>query len=65
MGGPALQAAVARLNSPALDLLAGLLAYNPDDRMTAVQALAHPWFQQVPVLATALLSYSKTHACTK
>ena len=54
MGGPALQAAVARLNSPVLDLLACLLAYNPDERMTAAQALAHPWFQQVMnVLATA------------
>merc|ERR1719456_635839 len=30
-----------------LDLLAGLLRYNPNERLTAAQALAHPWFDDV------------------
>lgn len=31
----------------ALSLLAGLLTYDPKRRLTARQALAHPWFQDV------------------
>ena len=58
MGGAALQAAMARLNSPVLDLLTAMLAFDPDERLTAAQALAHPWFQQAracpgPALAPA------------
>jgi serine/threonine protein kinase len=30
-----------------LDLLRGLLRYSPTERLTAAQALAHPWFDEV------------------
>jgi cell division cycle 2-like protein len=37
-----------RLDHVGLDLLAGMLRANPLHRLTAPQALAHPWFSQPP-----------------
>jgi len=31
------------------DLLRGLFQYDPDRRLTAHDALAHEWFQEVPL----------------
>lgn len=36
--------AIARQNPRLLSLLAGLLCYDPDERLTPLQALAHPFF---------------------
>ncbi len=33
------------IDNEGLDLLEGLLAYNPDRRLSAKEALAHPWFR--------------------
>jgi serine/threonine protein kinase len=35
------------LDDDGLDLIRGLLRYNPTERLTAAQALAHPWFDEV------------------
>ena len=37
-------AGVARQNPRLLSLLAGMLSFNPDERLTPLQALAHPFF---------------------
>lgn len=42
-----MQAAVPTLDSSGIDLLLGLLRYNPTERLTAAQALQHPWFDEV------------------
>ena len=39
--------------SSALDLLAALLTYDPRTRITAAQALQHPYFQEVCVCVRA------------
>jgi serine/threonine protein kinase len=36
-------------SSLAVDLLSQLLVYDPDRRLSAEQALAHPWFSAVPL----------------
>lgn len=46
MRGSALAEAVAQLNSPVLDLLGRMLAYNPNERISAAAALEHPYFKQ-------------------
>lgn len=45
---------MARLGSEACDLLHGLLAYDPARRITAAQALRHPWFRDARLPAQAL-----------
>ncbi len=40
----------------ALDLLEKMLCFNPDDRITAKEALSHPFFQSFP-LACAPFEY--------
>ncbi|KAL2900677.1 Cyclin-dependent kinase G-2 [Bienertia sinuspersici] len=37
------------LSDSGLDLLSQLLTYDPDRRITAEEALNHPWFQEVPL----------------
>lgn len=32
-----------------LDLLSRLLAWDPSSRLTATEALAHPWFREMPL----------------
>jgi cell division cycle 2-like protein len=39
----------AYLSESGADLLAGLLAYDPERRMSASEALRHPWFQEPPL----------------
>ncbi|XP_024536164.1 cyclin-dependent kinase 11 isoform X2 [Selaginella moellendorffii] len=46
---PAAQAGRPMLSEKGLDLLAQLLAYDPDKRISANAALAHPWFQEPPL----------------
>ena len=36
------------LTSTGFDLLCRLLCFDPSQRITAVDALAHPWFDEVP-----------------
>ena len=36
------------LSDQGFDLLSRMLCYNPDDRITAVQALKHPFFKEAP-----------------
>ena len=54
MRGSALAEAVAQLNSPVLDLLARMLAYNPAERIGAAEALEHPYFKQARALLLLL-----------
>ncbi|XP_021775954.1 cyclin-dependent kinase G-2-like isoform X2 [Chenopodium quinoa] len=37
------------LSDSGLDLLSRLLTYDPEMRITAKEALSHPWFQEVPL----------------
>jgi cell division cycle 2-like protein len=37
------------LSRQGFDLLSRMLCYNPDTRITAAQALAHPWFKEYPI----------------
>ena len=37
------------LSELGLDLLKGLLTYNPKSRLTASAALKHPWFAEMPL----------------
>lgn len=39
------EAVVSAMSPAARDLLAGLLARDPNDRLSAAEALAHPWVQ--------------------
>lgn len=51
----------ARRNPRLLSLLAGLLCLNPDERLTPVQALAHPFFGEVLPFAIPLAAAAGTH----
>jgi serine/threonine protein kinase len=44
---PDWRASMTCIDDVGIDLLKGLLRYNPIDRLTAAQALAHPWFDEV------------------
>ena len=48
----------------ALDLLTKLLAYNPDDRLSAKQALRHPYFREIRELDKRLRKATKTGNAT-
>jgi hypothetical protein len=37
----------------ALDLISRMLVYDPERRISAVEALAHPWFKHAPMPARA------------
>ena len=37
-----------RLSAAGIDLLAGMLSYEPSARLTAAQVAAHPWFTEFP-----------------
>lgn len=37
-----------RVSNAGIDLLNGMLTYDPSKRLTAAQALAHPWFREYP-----------------
>lgn len=50
----------ARRNPRLLSLLAGLLCLNPDERLTPVQALAHPFFGEVLPFAIPLAAEAGT-----
>jgi len=41
--------AKAPLSAAGVDLLGGLLHYSPDRRLTAEEALKHPWFSEAPM----------------
>lgn len=43
--GKDLRSAIPKASLAAVDLLSGLLAYDPKKRLTAYEALQHPYFQ--------------------
>ena len=47
-GGDALRRCLPTASSVELDLLGGLLAFDPRDRLGAKEALAHPYFSELP-----------------
>jgi cell division cycle 2-like len=53
-----------RLSDAGLDLLSGLLHYDPSRRLTAAQVLTHPWFEEFPPPAPPELmpTYPSTQA---
>jgi cell division cycle 2-like protein len=47
--GPSSYASGAQISESGLDLLSGLLMLDPSQRLTATEALAHPWFREQPL----------------
>jgi len=44
--GTGLEELMPNMNKECIDLILKLLVYNPDGRITASQALKHPWFRE-------------------
>jgi renal tumor antigen len=45
--GTGLRSLIPRVTKECINLLQKLLAYSPDDRLTAKQALKHPYFRDL------------------
>lgn len=51
--GTGIQKQMTHTSPEAYDLVSKLLIYNPDNRITASQALKHPWFKELRDLEKA------------
>lgn len=45
--GTGIEKMIPHINSECVDLIIKLLAYNPEDRLSARQGLRHPWFREL------------------